>query len=151
MYIVQSVIPATIYRSHISALFRIYMGFLSGMKKKNQLDPVGLTMRCEMMRLYPGSVKSSNCRFLVVLGLHRRYWVSLGPICLHILKIVEIWSGVTNASQTDRETLKDRATQLLRSGSGALVTQFPKGRHAMNAVRSKMYTSKTPDASHKNI
>ena len=59
----------------------------------------------------------------------RQQWFILGSgqcrvfICLYMTKKVEIWSGVTNASQTDRQTLKDRATQLLRSRSGALITQ----------------------------
>ena len=37
----------------------------------------------------------------------------------------EIWSGVTAALQTDLQTFKDRATQLLiKYKSGALGTQF---------------------------
>ena len=36
-------------------------------------------------------------------------------VCLYILEKVEIWSGVTDASQTDRQTTEDRATQLLYS------------------------------------
>ena len=37
---------------------------------------------------------------------------------------VEIWSMATDLSQTHSQTLEDRATQLLGSRSGALVTQF---------------------------
>ena len=36
----------------------------------------------------------------------------------------EIWSVVTNASHTDWQTSKDRATQLLKSWNGAHVTQL---------------------------
>ena len=39
-------------------------------------------------------------------------------------KKVEIWSGDTNASLKDGQTQKDRATQLLRSRTGALVKQY---------------------------
>ena len=57
------------------------------------------------------------------------YWVSTGHSCLYILHKVEIWTGVTDAWQTDWLTdsqCKDRATQLLtKYKSGALVTQFP--------------------------
>ena len=41
--------------------------------------------------------------------------VGKGLVCLYILEKVEIWSGVTDASQTDRQTTEDRATQLLYS------------------------------------
>ena len=55
------------------------------------------------------------------------YWVSRGHLCLYILHKVEIWTGVTDAWLTDSlthwQTLKDRATQLLKKYSGALVTQ----------------------------
>ena len=43
-----------------------------------------------------------------------------GIYALYMLKKVEIWTGDID----DRQTLKDRATQLLRSKSGALVTQY---------------------------
>ena len=57
------------------------------------------------------------------------YWVSRGHLCLYILHKVEIWTGVTDAWQTDSH-LKDRATQLLiKYKSGALVTQFISGRY----------------------
>ena len=43
---------------------------------------------------------------------------------LYIAK-VEIWTGVTDASLTHSQTLKDSATQLLKKyNSGALVTQL---------------------------
>ena len=47
-------------------------------------------------------------------------------LCLYILHLVEIWTGVTHAWLTDwLTTLKDRATQLLiKYKSGALVTQY---------------------------
>ena len=51
---------------------------------------------------------------LVLLDI-RWYRVSKGLVCLYILEKVEIWSGVTDASQTDRQTTEDRATQLLYS------------------------------------
>ena len=38
------------------------------------------------------------------------YWVSRGHLCLYILNKVEIWSGVTDALQTDSQILKDSAT-----------------------------------------
>ena len=64
-----------------------------------ELDPVGSTVRYEMVKLCTGSVQHINDWTLVVLTLipHRL---------------------------TDRQTLKDRATQLFRSRSGALVTQL---------------------------
>ena len=64
-----------------------------------ELDPVGSSVRYEMMKLCTGSVQHINDWNLVVLTLipHRL---------------------------TDRQTLKDRATQLFRSRSGALVTQL---------------------------
>ena len=43
------------------------------------------------------------------------YWVSKVLVYLYILKKGEIWSGDTDASQTDRQTTEDRATQLLYS------------------------------------
>ena len=63
-----------------------------------ELDPVGSTVLYEMMKLCTVSVQHIKAWNLVVLTLipHRL---------------------------TDRQTLKDRATQLLRSRSGALVTQ----------------------------
>ena len=38
----------------------------------------------------------------VLLGI-RWYRVIKGLVCLHMLEKVDIWSGVTNASQTDRQ------------------------------------------------
>ena len=56
------------------------------------------------------------------------YWVSRGRLCLYILRKVEIWTGVTDASLTHSLTdsqRKDRATQLLiKYKSRALVTQY---------------------------
>ena len=59
---------------------------------------------------------------MVVLGQYnsvllsiKLYWVSKGLVCLYILEKVEIWSGDTDASQTDRQTTEYRATQLLSS------------------------------------
>ena len=49
---------------------------------------------------------------LALLGI-RWYRVSKGLVCLYILEKVEICSGVTDASQTDRQTTEYRATQLL--------------------------------------
>ena len=46
----------------------------------------------------------------VLLGI-RWYRVSKGLVCLYILEKVDIWSGVTDASQTT----EDRATQLVSS------------------------------------
>ena len=41
---------------------------------------------------------------LVLLGI-KWYWVSIGLLCLHILKNMEIWSDVTIAG---RQTKKER-------------------------------------------
>ena len=51
---------------------------------------------------------------LVLLDI-RWYRVSKGLVCLYILEKVQTWSGVTDASQTDRQTTEYRATQLLYS------------------------------------
>ena len=51
---------------------------------------------------------------LVLLGI-RWYRVSKGLVCLYILEKVEIWSGDTDASQTDRQTTEYSATQLVYS------------------------------------
>ena len=51
---------------------------------------------------------------LVLLGI-RWYRVSKGLVCLYILEKVEIWSGVTDASLTDRQTTEYSATQLVYS------------------------------------
>ena len=51
---------------------------------------------------------------LALLGI-RWYRVSKGLVCLYILEKVEICSGVTDASQTDRQTTEYRATQLVYS------------------------------------
>ena len=54
---------------------------------------------------------------LVLLGI-RWYWVSIGLLCLYILKNMEIWLDVTIAGrQTNkRRTRKDRATQPMDHG-----------------------------------
>ena len=61
-------------------------------------------------------------RYWLVLGQYklvlldiRWYMVSKGLVCLYILEKVEIWSGDTDAWQTDWQTSEDRATQLLSS------------------------------------
>ena len=51
---------------------------------------------------------------LVLLGI-RWCMVSKGLVCLYILEKVEIWSGDTDASLTDWQTIEDSATQLLYS------------------------------------
>ena len=38
-----------------------------------------------------------------LLCLYILYWVIKGLVCMYILEQVEIWSGVTDASQTDRQ------------------------------------------------
>ena len=38
-----------------------------------------------------------------LLCLYILYWVSIGLVCLYILEKVDIWSGDTDASQTDRQ------------------------------------------------
>ena len=48
---------------------------------------------------------------MVLLG-SKWYWVSIGPLCLYILKKVKIWSDVTIAGQRQTKW-KDRATQPL--------------------------------------
>ena len=63
-----------------------------------ELDPVGSTVRYEMVKLCTGSVQHINdWNFLVLTPISNRF--------------------------TDRQTLKDSATQHFRSRSGALVTQ----------------------------
>ena len=53
---------------------------------------------------------------LVLLGI-KWYWVSIGLLCLYILKNMEIWSDVTIAGrQTIKQTRKDRATQPMDHG-----------------------------------
>ena len=54
---------------------------------------------------------------LVLLGI-KWYWVSIGLLCLYILKNTEIWLGVTIAGRTtnDKQTRKDRATQPMDHG-----------------------------------
>ena len=55
---------------------------------------------------------------LVLLGI-KWYWVSIGLLCLYVLKKVEIQSDVTIAGrrdkQTNKQTRKDRATLPLDS------------------------------------
>ena len=44
------------------------------------------------------------------------YRVSIGLLCLYVLKKVEIWSGVTDAGHTHRQhNIDDKATQLVLS------------------------------------
>ena len=58
---------------------------------------------------------------LVVLGHYKLvllntwwYRVTIGLLCLYLLKKVEIWSGVTDAGHTHRQhNIDDRATQLV--------------------------------------
>ena len=57
--------------------------------------------------------------YMVVLGQYnsvllsiKLYWVSKVLVCLYILEKVEIWSGVTDASQTDRQTTEDTVSSL---------------------------------------
>ena len=65
-----------------------------------------------------GSVWGSTGWHLVVLGQYNLIllgikwnWVSTRLLCLYILKKVEIWSDVTIAGLTKKQTRKDRATQ----------------------------------------
>ena len=61
-----------------------------------------------------GSVYDDTGWYLVSISwycLVRWYMVSKGLVCLNILEKVEIWSGVTDASQTTEY----RATQLVSS------------------------------------
>ena len=51
---------------------------------------------------------------LVLLGI-KWYWISIGFLCLYILKKVEIWTGVTIAGQR-RQTRKDRSAQPMEHG-----------------------------------
>ena len=89
-----------------------------------QLDPVGSTVRYEMMKLCTGCIR----HYEAVAVDNWWYWVSRGHLCLYILRKVKIWKGVTHARLTDWLTdsqMKDSATQLLiKYKSGALVTQF---------------------------
>ena len=64
-----------------------------------------------------GSVDGSTGWYLVVLGQYnlvllgfKWYWVSMGLLCLYILKNMEIWLGVTITGKR-RRTRKDRTTQ----------------------------------------
>ena len=64
------------------------------------------------------SVLGGTGWYLVVLGQYnlvllviKWYWVSIGLLCLYLLKKVEIWTGVTIVGQTNKQTSKDRATQ----------------------------------------
>ena len=68
-----------------------------------QLDP-GSTVRYEMMKLCTGCVG----HYEAVAVDNWWYWVSRGHLCL--LHKVKIETGVTDALQTDKQTLKDRAT-----------------------------------------
>ena len=63
-------------------------------------------------------------QYKVVLVYSWWHWVSIVLVCLKILRKVDIWSDDTNPWLTNSQTLKDRATQLLRSRSGAFVTQY---------------------------
>ena len=58
-----------------------------------KLDPVGSTVRYEMMKLCTGSVWYSKCCYLVVLSRYKValdnswwHWVRKGHLCLHLLK-----------------------------------------------------------------
>ena len=71
-------------------------------------------------RLFTGNnakLDQVNCAWLKkgLLCLYILYWVSKGLVCLYILEKVEIWSGDTDASLTDWQTIEDSATQLLYS------------------------------------
>ena len=74
--------------------------------------------------IYDGteSVEGGTGWYLVVLGQYnlvllgiKWYWISIGFLCLYILKKVEIWTGVTIAGQR-RQTRKDRSTQPMDHG-----------------------------------
>ena len=87
-----------------------------------KLDPVGSTVRDEVMKLCRGV---SIGHYEAVAVGNWWYWVSRGHLYLYILHRLEIWTGVTDGWLTDWQTLKDRATQLLiKYKSGALVTQL---------------------------
>ena len=82
---------------------------------------MGSTVCYEMMKLCTGSVQHSNGWYLVVLNQYKVvlvnsgwYWVNIGNVCLYILK-KWISGQVTLILHrfTDRQTLRERATQLL--------------------------------------
>ena len=75
-------------------------------KAQGQLTPVGSTVCYEVMKQCTGSVLDSYGWYLAVLS-HSEAVTDV--ICLEIEK-VEIWSGDTDASLTDSQTLKERAT-----------------------------------------
>ena len=58
-----------------------------------------------------GSVWGGNGWHLVVVGQYnlvllgiKWYWVGIGPLCLYVLKQVEIWLDVTIAGRTKEQT-----------------------------------------------
>ena len=53
---------------------------------------------CKLDQVYCAWLKKG------LLCLYILYWVSKGLVCLYILEKVEIWSGVTDAWHTDRQT-----------------------------------------------
>ena len=83
-------------------------------KKLEELDPVGSTVRYEMMKLCTRSVEDTMRRQQLVIddtgsveGIYCTKWRS----------------GQVLPMPHSQTTLKDRATQLLKYKSGALVTQ----------------------------
>merc|ERR1711994_998648 len=83
------------------------------MSRKKRDCSVDLTVPYEMMN-YKWYLMVFGQFKLVLLGI-RWYMVSKGLVCLYILEKVEIWSGDTDASQTDRQTTEYSATQLVSS------------------------------------
>ena len=85
-----------------------------------KLDPVGSTVRYEMMKLCTGSVQDTMRRWQLVLD----YTESVEGIYAFIYCTKWSFGQVSRMpdKRTDGQTLKDRATQLPRSRSGALVT-----------------------------
>ena len=70
-----------------------------------------------------GSVGGGNGWYLVLLGQFNLVllgikwcWVVIGPLCLYVLKQVEIWLDVTIIGRTNKQTRKDRATQPMDHG-----------------------------------
>ena len=115
-----------------------------------KLDPVSLTVRYEVIKLFTGSLQDSN---LMVLRLHRAvtvdswwYLISLGLVCLYILKQVEIWWGYTDASLdtdwiTDRQG-KIKLLKLLRSRDGALTQKVEIWSGVTNASQTHSHTDR---------
>ena len=70
-----------------------------------------------------GSVWGGAGWYLVVLGQYelvllgiKWYWVSIGLLCLYILKNMEIWSDVTIAGQTNKRGKIELLSQLTMEG-----------------------------------